>query len=144
MSDYSKGGRGKQAPYQSTHSRVPIPLKPLVEQFTEGYRQVVGTSHEKGYLEGVQKAIAKHSYPQDKPQKETLELVEDLQAKHEDMVRKFGECRQQLAEERLTRYGLEEKLEALQAVVADYQQNSKPTRNWTEANRLIAALKQLF
>lgn len=92
----------------------------------------------------VQKAIVQPTYPDNTPTGELTELIEDLQAKHEDMVRKFGECRQQLSEERLTRYDLEEKLEALQTVVTDYQQNSKPARNWTEANRLIASLKKVL
>ena len=32
------GGRGKKAPYQTTHLRVPVPLKPALEALIEAYR----------------------------------------------------------------------------------------------------------
>lgn len=33
-----KGGRGKTAPYQQTHMRVPLPLKPQVTRLVEEFR----------------------------------------------------------------------------------------------------------
>lgn len=41
--DMSKptGGRGKRAPYETTHLRVPVPLKPAIEEMIEAYRAVV-------------------------------------------------------------------------------------------------------
>lgn len=36
-----KGGRGKQAPYESTHVRVPVPLKLKVDKLVEDYRNLV-------------------------------------------------------------------------------------------------------
>lgn len=35
------GGRGKRAPYQTTHLRVPIPLKSTIEAMIDDYRAVV-------------------------------------------------------------------------------------------------------
>lgn len=32
------GGRGKRAPYETTHMRVPLPLKNQIEQLIEDYR----------------------------------------------------------------------------------------------------------
>ena len=32
------GGRGKRAPYETTHMRVPLPLKTQIEQLIEDYR----------------------------------------------------------------------------------------------------------
>lgn len=32
------GGRGKKAPYETTHMRVPLPLKTQIEQLIEDYR----------------------------------------------------------------------------------------------------------
>lgn len=32
------GGRGKKAPYETTHMRVPLPLKIQIEQLIEAYR----------------------------------------------------------------------------------------------------------
>jgi hypothetical protein len=33
------GGRGKKAPYQTTHIRVPLPVKDKVEKLIEEYRE---------------------------------------------------------------------------------------------------------
>jgi hypothetical protein len=38
MSSPGKGGRGKQAPYSTTHCRVPEPIKATVERFAIAYR----------------------------------------------------------------------------------------------------------
>jgi hypothetical protein len=38
MSSLGKGGRGKQAPYSTTHCRVPEPIKASVERFAIAYR----------------------------------------------------------------------------------------------------------
>jgi hypothetical protein len=38
MSSPAKGGRGKQAPYSTTHCRVPEPIKESVERFAIAYR----------------------------------------------------------------------------------------------------------
>lgn len=40
------GGRGKRAPYETTHMRVPLPLKSQIEQLIEDYRLSV--------LEGIE------------------------------------------------------------------------------------------
>jgi hypothetical protein len=32
------GGRGKKAPYETTHMRIPLPLKNQIEQLIEDYR----------------------------------------------------------------------------------------------------------
>ena len=32
------GGRGKKAPYETTHLRIPIPIKPQIESMIEAYR----------------------------------------------------------------------------------------------------------
>lgn len=41
MSGYIKGGRGKKAPYQTVHYRIPEPIKPTVEILAEQYRQLI-------------------------------------------------------------------------------------------------------
>lgn len=35
---FTKGGRGKVAPYQSTHVRVPEPIKHLIDAIIEAYK----------------------------------------------------------------------------------------------------------
>lgn len=40
----NKGGRGKKAPYQTTHSRIPDLIKNLVDSISESYKQYVDES----------------------------------------------------------------------------------------------------
>jgi hypothetical protein len=42
MSNPGKGGRGKVAPYATTHYRIPEPIKLTVERFASMYRILVG------------------------------------------------------------------------------------------------------
>lgn len=36
-----KGGRGVTAPYETTHVRVPVPIKPKVDKMIEEYRELI-------------------------------------------------------------------------------------------------------
>lgn len=38
---FTKGGRGKKAPYETTHIRIPRPLKPLIDKLISKYRELV-------------------------------------------------------------------------------------------------------
>jgi hypothetical protein len=42
---YSKGGRGKQAPYTTTHVRVPDPLKAEIENLISVWRTLVDSGN---------------------------------------------------------------------------------------------------
>ena len=35
------GGRGKKAPYETTHLRIPVPIKPDIEKLIDSYRLFV-------------------------------------------------------------------------------------------------------
>ena len=39
--DYSTGGRGNQAPYETTHVRIPVPIKELVQAASKYYRETL-------------------------------------------------------------------------------------------------------
>ena len=41
MTNAFKGGRGITAPYQTTHCRVPIPLKEVIDKLVNEYKQLV-------------------------------------------------------------------------------------------------------
>jgi hypothetical protein len=49
MTNNLKGGRGKVAPYTSTHCRIPEPIKPTVERFAAAYRSLVVAEDKNGY-----------------------------------------------------------------------------------------------
>jgi hypothetical protein len=41
MNNYTKGGRGKRAPYQTTHCRVPVLIKPLIDRLIGKSKELV-------------------------------------------------------------------------------------------------------
>lgn len=41
MTNPGIGGRGKRAPYKTTHYRMPVALKPIVEEMAAKYRELV-------------------------------------------------------------------------------------------------------
>lgn len=40
MKNAPKGGRGKKAPYKTTHTRIPLALKPAVERAVAEFREL--------------------------------------------------------------------------------------------------------
>lgn len=51
------GGRGNKAPYETTHVRVPVPIKPELERLIEEFRQGK-TQHPENMLTTLQDALA--------------------------------------------------------------------------------------
>lgn len=39
--EYTKGGRGKKAPYATTHLRVPVPIKDRVQALIERFKETL-------------------------------------------------------------------------------------------------------
>lgn len=61
LTNPGRGGRGKIAPYQTIHYRIPKPIKPTTERLAAAYRFLVGTNFEEGVqvlLQQVDEAIA--------------------------------------------------------------------------------------
>ena len=54
MSNVPKGGRGYRAPYETTHRRIPLEIKPEVEILIERYRDAVLNGED--YIPTVQEA----------------------------------------------------------------------------------------
>jgi hypothetical protein len=48
MSNNFKGGRAKRAPYETTHCRIPEPIKSTVESLTVAYKTLVSVDDEAG------------------------------------------------------------------------------------------------
>lgn len=77
MTNPGKGGRGKRAPYETIHYRIPSPIKPVVEMLATAYRMVVGSEADpdgEKLLNQVKDSIASASYPNDKSELEKLRL----------------------------------------------------------------------
>jgi hypothetical protein len=69
MPEY-KGGRGKKAPYQTSHYRIPQPIKPTVEMLAEQYRELIAAelmAEAEEMLERVQGTISGNVSDEDKP-----------------------------------------------------------------------------
>ncbi len=61
MASHSKGGRGKQAPYTTTHCRIPEPIKSTVESLSAAYKILVDSDDEvscKNLLKSTNEAIS--------------------------------------------------------------------------------------
>ena len=94
MSDVTKGGRGKKAPYETTHCRIPLPLKPIVEQLANAYKGIAGFGWvEFQWLKGVEEAIAKAAYPasEDKPVNKNEESAKPVNKNAEELVQRYLE-----------------------------------------------------
>lgn len=65
MNDPTRGGRGKIAPYDTTHVRTPLPVKDIVEQIVNTYKQSIGileTSRVDNYLNLLKDTICRLTY----------------------------------------------------------------------------------
>jgi hypothetical protein len=94
MTDYTKGGRHKKAPYESTHCRIPLPLKPIVEQLANAYKGIAGLGWvEFQWLKGVEEAIAKAAYPgsEDKPVNKIEEPAKPVNKNAQELVQRYLE-----------------------------------------------------
>lgn len=122
MSNFTKGGRGKQAPYETTHCRIPTPIKEIVHSFASAYKTTVGsseisTSH---LLSQVQASITKAMSPQ-----ENLVTSISGNSSNPNGTSDF-----------------KEELDAIRQVLSEWKENSKNTRDWTKANQLLKELEE--
>ena len=57
MTDFSKGDRGKKAPYETVHYRVLKPLKSTVQKLSNSYRNLFGTKYSDELIVNVEETI---------------------------------------------------------------------------------------
>lgn len=128
MTDFTKGGRGKKAPYETEMYRVPTPIKETVQQLAAAFKRVcegnsgITPSH---LLTSVQSAIARAAYPQS-----DLESPTNLISTIED------KCTSDADSDAV------ERLEVVKELLCKWKGKSRDTRNWTEANRLLKELEE--
>lgn len=70
-----KGGRGLKAPYESTHVRIPVPLKPKIDKLVDEYRELI--------LDGKQPEREKFNCPDSM----TLTTVGEAKAIAQDILK---------------------------------------------------------
>lgn len=78
MDDIAKGGRGNKAPYKTTHQRIPIPIKPVVEKIIKAYRAAYAEGLEENALELLERVEAAIDKPVNKNDENNL-AVRDKQ-----------------------------------------------------------------
>ena len=57
MTDFTKGGRGKKAPYQTVYYRIPKPLKSRVQELSNTYINLFGTKYSDELIVSAEEAI---------------------------------------------------------------------------------------
>lgn len=55
--EITRGGKGKKAPYVSTHVRVPEPIKHIVDKLVNGYKTAVTANAEGEFISSTEKAL---------------------------------------------------------------------------------------
>lgn len=58
--EFTRGGRGKQAPYQTTHIRLPVDLKPYLEKVVNEYKIAVDSGKQKEFIIDLYNPTAKY------------------------------------------------------------------------------------
>ena len=84
--EFTKGGRGKVAPYQTTHVRLPEAVKPFLETVISGYKQSIDNGTEDEYLGTLKlvnnnnklEAMAKEVIKLRKSKKSTKQALDNL------------------------------------------------------------------
>lgn len=144
------GGRAKKAPYETSHVRTPLPVKKIVEAIGEGYRDAVIRGNEESYLQDLKDRLEDSVGAFNKTLSKSNGYA-DLSATNKRLERELVEANK-ARNEAISDLNLTEshlgvlltRLEVLRVTVEEAEQNSKNTRNWVEANRLIARLKDLM
>ena len=57
MADFTKDGRGKKAPYETVHYRIPKPLKSTIQKLTSAYKNLLDTKYSDELIVNVEEVI---------------------------------------------------------------------------------------
>ena len=57
MANFTKGGRGKKAPYETVHYRIPKPLKSTIQKLTSAYKNLLDTKYSDELIVNVEEVI---------------------------------------------------------------------------------------
>ena len=62
MANFIKGGRGKKAPYETIHYRIPKSLKSTIQKLANAYKKLFGTKYFDELIVNVEEVINLTSY----------------------------------------------------------------------------------
>ena len=57
MANFTKGGRGKKAPYETVHYRIPKPLKLTIQKLANAYKNLLDTKYFDGLIVNIEEVI---------------------------------------------------------------------------------------
>ena len=57
MANFTKGGRGKKAPYETVYYRIPKPLKSTIQKLTNTYKNLLGIKYSDELIVNVEEII---------------------------------------------------------------------------------------
>lgn len=147
MTEYWKGGKAKKAPYETTHTRIPAPVKPITEMLSREWKRALANGRDtESLLVECMECIHKWVYPQEKsltgkPEKKQALEVDQLRAEIDILKQSLAAKETELE---LFKTMTQDKKAIACDLVSEYL-NGKgmpKTRNWVEMNRFIEWLSQ--
>ena len=131
-----------RAVYETTHCRIPLPLKPLVDQITAIYRYAVNNPN-------LVKDVASSNRFLIEDDLLVLKALVEINRVSGHVKFDLNNLGSPNIEPNKTNKTLvdaslaDSKLIAVKTLLTDWESKKKDTRNWVEAARLLDALKQL-
>jgi hypothetical protein len=58
---FTKGGRGKVAPYQTTHLRIPKELTPYIRRLVDNYKEAIAEGKEREFIDSLSQSVNKNN-----------------------------------------------------------------------------------
>lgn len=115
MNNPGIGGRGKRAPYRTTHYRMPTALKPVVEEMTAKYRELVDEFEvdDPALIKAVVSAIATSDFKNTEELSKVSEQIKSLEIKLKLSNKENKELTEKLALIEKSNYTLLEQLKKL-------------------------------
>lgn len=149
MSDPTKGGRGQKAPYQTTHYRIPEPIKPVVEQLATAYKRLIANGVDtEDLLNGVWTAISQGHWkasgsPASAEHKQLEDRITELDNTNWELEKRYSQLNELWMQSERKRGELQAELDkgitgqpsALELLAQFLKQDSTIANHLTDPNR---------
>jgi predicted RNase H-like nuclease (RuvC/YqgF family) len=115
MNNPGVGGRGKRAPYKTTHYRMPVALKPIVEDMAAKYRELVDEyeADDPALVQAVISTLVSEDFKNTEEFSKISEQIQSLEIQLKLAKKENKELTEQLASLEKSNYTLLEQLKKL-------------------------------
>lgn len=147
MDEYWRGGKGKVAPYKTSHTRIPLPIKETVELLSQVWKRALSAGRDtESLLAQIQECTRKWVVDEENPvtgKDETGQHLEVDKLKAEIDILKQSLAAKETELELFKTMTQDKKAIACDLVSEYLNGKGMPkTRNWVEMNRFIEWLSQ--